>query len=109
MAYPQENKSITKPVLSESELISEVDDNFKIFPNPIHKDINIEIPILQSGTIVVELFNEKGQLIYANSDQVFENTAYLRQINNLHIPKGVYVCQITTDYGKKYTSKMVKL
>lgn len=95
--------------LFETELTNEKDDNFKMFPNPVYHNVNIEIPILQTGTIVVELFNEKGQLIYTNSDQVFENTAYHKQINNLHILKGVYICRITTDYGKKYTSKIVKL
>lgn len=105
----QENKSIIKPILSEIELIYKSDDNVKIFPNPSPSDVTIEIPILQSGTIVVKLFNEKGKLIYSNSDQVFENTKYLKQINNLHIPKGIYICQITTDYGKKYATKMVKL
>lgn len=106
----QGNKYITKPALSEIGLIDESDSNFKIFPNPVNNDFNIEIPIIQTGKIDVELFNDKGQLIYANSEQVFEQTAiYRRKINNLHIPKGVYLCQITTDYGKKYTSKMVKL
>jgi len=109
-SYYINNINICKGAPSPPRLgLNESDDNLKIFPNPVYKDVNIEIPILQSGTIFVQLFNEKGQLVYANSNQVFEHTVYHEQINNLDIPKGVYICQIATDYGKTYTSKMVKL
>jgi aminopeptidase YwaD len=64
----------------------------KIFPNPSHDEINIELQGCFNRYIDFSLYNSFGKNIYSNK----ANNATLINIDVSSLPKGVYIllCQI---------------
>ena len=71
---------------------------FRIFPNPVTEDLNLEIPDLK-GNALVTIYSTTGQHI--REYEIFDPVSV---ISTTGIPGGIYILQVRTGektfYGK---------
>jgi len=85
----------TTPTLSV-ESFEKLESAFKLFPNPVITNININIPIKK-----IILFDTKGENIY-------EENPNSKSINIENLSSGVYFAQILSDKNQLITRQVIK-
>lgn len=86
----------TTPTTEVAEL-----ENFKIFPNPAHNQLNINI-LENQEMLDLSAFDYQGRLVYQSDLQT------TTQINTSEWPKGLYAIVIRNKKGKlQHTSKVI--
>jgi len=68
----------------------------RIFPNPAHSQLNIEFSIDEVQNIVIELYNQIGQIIWRDNLNKF-NGHYAKSLAIEHLNSGVYLLRITNE------------
>jgi len=73
--------------------IENINNSFKLYPNPVSNILNIENTV-NSGIYTVELFNITGKSVFKtiSSDK-------LLQLSLADFSKGIYILEISTDIG----------
>lgn len=83
------NGNFTYSSLISLEVDCEASPEASVFPNPVVKDLNIQLPSLWAGdAVVIEFYNEQGKLVRVeNIDKV---TDLDLQFNISELPTGIY-------------------
>lgn len=84
-------------VLLNTENTSQLENSFKIYPNPVKDVLNIDF---NTGTASSEIFDMQGKMVLKLASG---NT----QFNVSNLPKGIYTLKIT-DLGQTKTYKIIK-
>jgi PKD repeat protein len=71
-------------------------EDLRIFPNPAHSQLNIEFSIDEAQNIVIELYNQIGQIIWRDDLNKF-NGSYSKSLAIEHLNSGVYLLRITNE------------
>jgi hypothetical protein len=79
---------------------------YNVFPNPTTNLINIEIDDVLSNTIMIDLFDIHGRMIF-NKKIECKSTKYKDALSLEGLGNGIYILNIDTD-GKKASVKIVK-
>jgi hypothetical protein len=88
MDIPACNLSTIKRLQSEQLMESEI--SLKVYPNPASDFINVEITRVDTGRLILELFNDSGVKVL---DHTIANQSSL-QVNIDHIPSGAYFLKV---------------
>ena len=71
--------------------------NVSVYPNPVADILNINS---EENTKEIKIFDTLGKIIYLGSTE--------KQINTTKFEKGIYICQLTFNDGKKVSVKIMK-
>ncbi len=89
----------------QSKYIQTVED---IYPNPVTDNSAINISVIESSNVRIEILNQYGQVIYSNNHSVSSGKHRL-EIPNLSIAQGYYFVKITAEDNISNIRKFVKL
>lgn len=78
----------------------------RVYPNPTREQLTIELPLLISGPISVQLFNAQGQLLRSEQHLPTEQRLQFDALENL--PAGLYFVQLQVD-GRNYVARFHKV
>lgn len=79
-------------------------DNFRIYPNPSHGVITIDVKTNQSEAYDIYIIDAQGKLVYKKD--IIVNGAYQDQLNLSHLAKGVYYMRVQSNKATK-TKKII--
>jgi len=74
--------------------------HMKVSPNPFDDGFNADIDADESGTVLVQLYNNLGQLMMEETVSAFDGVANVN-LNGKHLAPGVYYLRATTDGDSK--------
>lgn len=89
---------IEGPTVGVDELSRVGLSRFQVFPNPSTGVFTVQIDMIQSSEIVLNVFDLHGKLIYRENASVYDT--FESQIDLAGITRGVYVLQIGSDQGQ---------
>ena len=73
---------------------------FQLFPNPSAGLIHLQAHLVESTpTLTIQLFNPKGNLLYARNHRPTNGTQVRTQLNLSHLQTGTYTLVLETDTG----------
>jgi len=106
VARTEKKKTITllQPIFKDAAF-----KNFRTYPNPIRSNspLTIEWKQNQFGDLLLQLFNQSGQLVFSKEISMTEGST-LFTINMPDIIAGNYFLKLTTaSTGRSYTEKLV--
>jgi hypothetical protein len=89
--------------------LEEVTNNdLQAFPNPFRKQTNLSFTVVQSGTVVLRLFDQNGKLVkLLFSGNVKKGTTQRITLQADGLTAGIYFVQLITNKGMKQ-QKLVK-
>jgi acyl-CoA thioesterase-1 len=98
--------SITvKAVLTSSGLT--LYDDFKIYPNPFNKQININVAVQKPGRLTLRIFDTNGRLLKNETRNIETTGNESIAINTSKLSKGIYMYKLELP-GKNYSGKIIK-
>jgi len=77
-----------------------------VSPNPFNPSTTIHYELLESGSVVLKLFNIQGQELATLVDTIARSGEYVYHLNADYLPAGVYVCSLIAG-NQTHTRKMV--
>lgn len=82
----------------------------EIYPNPFLSTLTIEMEVKTSQPHLFHLYNEAGQLVFAESREL-ETGLQTTQLDLVqrHLPEGAYFLRISDDDGEIRTKRLVKV
>lgn len=81
-----------------------------IFPNPFVSYINVKIELEKSEAILFHLYNEAGQLLFAETRELIAGTQFVPlDVNRGNLPEGIYFLRISDSIGEIRTKRVVKM
>jgi hypothetical protein len=81
-----------------------------VFPNPFVSYINVKIELEKPEAILFHLYNEAGQLLFAETRELIEGTQYVPlDVNKNGLPEGIYFLRISDSIGEIRTKRVVKM
>jgi len=86
-----------------STISAEIEDEIKLYPNPAHDFINIELGDLDHRNIQINIYNSIGQILV--SRRVSES---IEQIETNRFAKGIYFCEIKLETERVIKKFVVK-
>lgn len=71
----------------------------KIYPNPAHQSVNMELEVTENASFSIQIVNMLGQQVETIADKIALNTGvhHLSWTPAPQIPAGVYYCKIISD------------
>lgn len=99
--------SVTVIINSINPTVSQI-HSARIYPNPIEENLTIDMDVLHSMDIQIEIYNQIGQNIYHIKKTLDSGTQKLT-IDASSFPKGIYNLQIISSEGVIQTGKFVKI
>ena len=93
--------------VSDSEIIPEI----SIYPNPFHKELNIELKTIFPKVTKVSIYNLKGQKIWERKIDKNSSNSLIwdgKDINHKSLPSGIYLLKIDINKEITYLYKVVK-
>ncbi|MDD2797357.1 MAG: T9SS type A sorting domain-containing protein [Bacteroidales bacterium] len=94
------------PNLSAERLISD-SKKIRIYPNPFHGELNVDLGNNYSTSVNVDILNLNGQFIF---NQKIETNSSILQIKNLvDLACGIYFLKLTDNKGKFSFAKISKV
>ncbi len=105
----EENTEIIKfyeePTNLEELIVEEVEQTFKVYPNPTTDYVKIELDEMIASKTKIELVNAAGQLVYqTNILEPGSNNTFQLDVSNLS--EGVYTINITDNIHTRLTQKL---
>ena len=98
----------TKYTENVNVTIVAINTGISIYPNPIKEGkINIQMGNQPSGTYLLSIINNNGQVIYTGTIQNNSNKSNFLINLNTKAAKGIYNLQITTPQNKISTQKLI--
>ena len=99
--------SATMKLTVQDGSASGLTDEFTVFPNPAHNEINGKIISSITGTVKVVIYDMNGRLVLVSrvekSDNSVTKTMYIDRLS-----PGMYTIQITIANRKTMTTKFIK-
>lgn len=77
-----------------------------VWPNPFNPSTTIRYELLESGPVVLKLFNIQGQELATLVDTIAPSGENLYYLNAADLPAGVYLCSLTAG-NQSLVNKMV--
>ena len=77
--------------------------DFKMYPNPAHAEVNLEVELDQSATVGIRIFDAVGRLVY--QEEGFQSGNLTHKINIDDLSSGLYTVQVIT--GKVVMNKVL--
>ena len=96
--------------LVESENSNIPIPTLEVFPNPFVSEIAVKIEMQQPDAILFHLYNEAGQLLFAETHELPIGTqTVLLDLNRKDLPEGLYFLRISDSIGEVRTKRIVKV
>jgi CarboxypepD_reg-like domain/Secretion system C-terminal sorting domain len=89
-----------------------VDNRIQIttYPNPFISILNVEMEVKTSQPYLFHLYNEGGQLVFAESRNLEAGLINFQlDLEQRHLPEGAYFLRISDDVGEVRTRRLVKV
>jgi methionine-rich copper-binding protein CopC len=80
--------------------------DFNIYPNPFLDEITLIFRNPEVSTEEIEIFNPKGERVFAAAANDFRRTLEIKNLQNL--PAGVYMVKVKSE-NQVYVQKLIKL
>jgi Zn-dependent metalloprotease len=74
--------------------------SISVYPNPAQTELNLDLQLLQSQTVTINLVNVLGQTVMASSSELPAGMNRLR-LNTANLPRGVYFLEVMTSGGRQ--------
>jgi len=89
--------------------VAEVNDEVvvRIFPNPVHDQLNITATGVANGNVQVNVIDQLGRTV-ANQVAEVTNGQVAEKVDMTSLPTGMYIITLTDNAGKTRTVKCVK-
>jgi hypothetical protein len=82
----------------------------KAYPNPFISTLTIEMEVKTAQPYLFHLYNEAGQLVFAESRELEAGLQTLQlDLVQRHLPEGAYFLRISDDAGEIRTKRLVKV
>ena len=82
----------------------------EVYPNPFISTLNVEMEVKTAQTYLFHLYNEAGQLVFAESRELTAGLQPLQlDLVQRHLPEGSYFLRISDDAGEIRTKRLVKV
>ena len=99
---------------SKMDVEIKVDNRIKIttYPNPFTSTstLNVEIEVKTAQSYLFHLYNEAGQLVFAESQELEAGEQNFQlHLMQRHLPEGIYFLRISDDAGEIRTKRLVKV
>jgi len=78
------------------------------YPNPVENATSIDFSIPRNGNVLIEIINDKGQLMDVLVDKQLNHGSHTVTWNGTNYPPGVYICRMRFG-GSAATQKMMVL
>ncbi len=102
------NSSKSKIIFVERSCNTKIVSDISIFPNPSASQVTLNLTLFQSSEVIIEIYNDIGQLVQLLSSQVFEAGAQTISIDNTNLSKGVYFIKVLVN-KQESMHKLIKL
>lgn len=80
------------------------------YPNPFLSQLNVEMEVKTAQPYLFHLYNETGQLVFAESRELEAGLQTLQlDLVQRHLPEGIYFLRISDDAGEIRTKRLVKV
>lgn len=73
-------------------------DVLSLFPNPVNDLLNVDLSLDDETSVLVEIVNVNGSLIYAQT-YLFEGASLQLDLGKMNMPVGLYVLNVKTEGG----------
>jgi predicted outer membrane repeat protein len=83
-------------------------NNVTIYPNPVIREVTIDIDLKESGQVQVCLYNHLGQVERLFDEAYMPSGRHLIRMNVTDLPPGTYFLKVTA-VKEAHTSKLVRL
>lgn len=80
------------------------EEQVNIYPNPAHRELNIQLPRRTSTSLPITLTDNFGRAVYINTIGIGEQ---MKTISTSDFAAGIYILQITSDKGEIARKKVV--
>lgn len=96
---------------SENEDFLSIEEiKITIYPNPFISTLTIEMEVKTAQPYLFHLYNEAGQLVFAESRELEPGQQNLQlDLVQRHLPEGAYFLRISDDAGEIRTKRLVKV
>lgn len=82
----------------------------EVYPNPFISTLNVEMEVKTAQAYLFHLYNEAGQLVFAESRELEAGLQSLQlDLVKRHLPEGAYFLRISDDAGEIRTKRLVKV
>ena len=108
------NFSDVSPVSNSDETVPRLWQSIEVYPNPFTDMVNLKISDAESGIVMVNIYNLKGQKIRTyKEDAKPHESVHLqwdgKDATGNNAPKGIYFINVQTNSSTGITKKFIKL
>ena len=89
------------------ELVNELVNGFRVYPNPAQDNLNIDYFQTNWGYLLYEVYDYTGKIYYSNREFVNQNEVVTRSLNISNLKPGLYFVRLTTNEKQK-VHKIIK-
>jgi hypothetical protein len=89
------------------ELVNELVNGFRVYPNPAQDNLNIDYFQTNWGYLLYEVYDHTGKIYYSNREFVNQNEVITRSLNISNLKPGLYFVRLTTNEKQK-VHKIIK-
>jgi hypothetical protein len=101
-AEGNQNQEAIEPDILESL----IQDDFKLYPNPVSDVLNIEFTAKAYGNAALTIYNTMGQVVYRTEAMIKDKNSIFN-INTVELKQGVYVLQISINDAQTMSHRFV--
>lgn len=89
------------------ELVNELVNGFRVYPNPVQNNLNIDYFQTNWGYLLYEVYDYTGKVYYSNREFVSQNEVVTRSLDVSNLKPGLYFVRLTTNEKQK-VHKIIK-
>jgi len=89
------------------ELVNELVNGFRVYPNPVQDNLNIDYFQTNWGYLLYEVYDYTGKIYYSNREFVNQNEVITRSLDISNLKPGLYFVRLTTNEKQK-VHKIIK-
>jgi len=89
------------------ELVNELVNGFRVYPNPVQDVLNIDYFQTNWGYLLYEVYDYTGKVYYSNREFVSQNEVVTRSLDISNLKSGIYFVRLTTNEKQK-VHKIIK-
>ena len=83
------------------ELVNELVNGFRVYPNPVQDNLNIDYFQTNWGYLTYEIYDYMGKNFYSEKEFVNQNQVVTKTINVRDLKTGFYFVRLTTNEKQK--------
>ena len=81
-------------------------DLLKIYPVPFSQEIHLQLEASSSNPITIKLLDLYGRTLLVEKQQLTKGISIFTLSTNQNLPEGIYLIQITDDYGNQKSKQI---